>query len=119
MNAKAYFAGILTGALCTLAGYLAGHSNPMAYATTPGEAASGYILTTPPTGANEKLIYVWDASDAAKPRLSVYALEGGKELQLRAHRNCQYDKSFDAYEMGNKSESPAEIKKRFDLEKPK
>ncbi len=119
MNPKAYFAGILTGAVCTLAGYLMGHSNPMAFANSPGEASGGYILATPPTGANEKLIYVWDTSDASKPRLSVYALEQGKELQLRAHRNCQFDKMFDTYEMGGKAESPADLKKRYEAEKPK
>ena len=114
MNAKAYFAGILTGGLFVLAGYLIGHSTPMAHATAPGDASSGYIMATPPTGANEKLIYIWDTTDAAKPRLSVYSFEQGKEIQLRAHRNCGFDDLFDTYEMGGKSDSPADMKKRFD-----
>ncbi|KAF0241336.1 MAG: hypothetical protein FD180_4485 [Planctomycetota bacterium] len=119
MNAKAYFAGILTGGLFVLAGYLMGHSSPMAHANAPGDAASGYIMTAAPSGANEKLIYIWDTTDPTKPRLSVYALEQGKELQLRAHRNCQFDKLWDSYEIGGKAESPLELKKRFDAEKPK
>jgi len=119
MNAKSYFAGILTGGLFVLAGYLMGHSTPMAHANAPGDAASGFIMTAGPTGANEKLIYVWDASDPLKPRLSVYALEGGKELQLRAHRNCQFDKLFDAYAMGKEAMGPEDMKKEYDQKKPK
>ena len=67
MNAKSYFAGILTGGLFVLAGYLMGHSSPVAMAAAPGDAAGGYIIATPPTGANEKLIYVWDSSEPTKP----------------------------------------------------
>jgi len=111
MNFKAYLAGILTGAVCMLAGYMISHAN-IAAADANGSAPNGFTLATPPSGANEKLIYVWDSTDPAKPRLSVYAFEGGKELQLRAHRNCQYDKIFDAYEMGGRPDSPEDMKKR-------
>ncbi|MEK7466341.1 MAG: hypothetical protein AAB074_02910 [Planctomycetota bacterium] len=119
MNAKSYFAGILTGGLFVLAGYLMGHSSPMAFASPPGDTASGFIMATPPTGANEKLIYIWDSSDSTKPRLSVYAFDGGKELTLRAHRNCAYDKLFDAYAMGGKPDGPEDMKREFDAKKPK
>ncbi|MCC6740478.1 MAG: hypothetical protein IT452_15645 [Planctomycetia bacterium] len=119
MNPKAYFAGILTGAICTVAGYLMGHTSPVAFANTPGEPSNGYVIATPPTGANEKLIYVWDSTEPSKPRLSVYALEQGKELQLRAHRNCQFDKLFDSYTMGNKADGPEDMKREYDLKKPK
>lgn len=117
---KAYFAGILTGALCTLAGYVMGHSSPLAMAAPAGDGSSGgYIMTTAPNGANERMVYIWDSTDPAKPRLSVYSVEQGKELQLRSHRLCTYDKLFDVYEMGGKPDAPEDMKKRFDALKPK
>lgn len=112
---KAYFAGILTGAVCCLAGYMMGHTNPaMANSMMEGNSGNGYIMQTASTGANERMIYIWDSTDPGKPRLSVYSVEQGKELQLRSHRLCAYDKLFDTYEMGAKPQSPEEIKKVFE-----
>lgn len=110
MLSKEYLAGLLTGVLCLGAGYLFAQPGHLATAG-PGEASGNFIIATPPSGENEKLIYVYDVNDPAAPRLTVYAFEKGKEIQLRAHRNCMYDKIFDSYEWGGSALSPEEMKK--------
>jgi hypothetical protein len=116
MNFKAYLAGILTGALCTLCGYIISHAN-VAMADPGTSSGTGFVLATSDGVGNDKDVYILDATDSSKPRLSVYAYDG-RTLQFRSHRNLTYDKSFDHYEFGGEPQTPTQVKAKYDKEKP-
>ncbi|MBI2923572.1 MAG: hypothetical protein HYY18_21160 [Planctomycetes bacterium] len=116
MGFKAYFAGILTGALCTLSGYLLANNDRIA-AADPGGASDGYIMATPPQGPNHQLIYVMKTSPAEDAQLAVYKVSDGGDLTLVSSRRVPYD--FKLWNMGSKGMKPEEIKKQIKEDEPK
>jgi hypothetical protein len=118
MNGKAYFAGILTGAVCCLAGYLMAATHNPSYAAPGAASGDGWIMVSGSEGANEKMIYILNTSDATRPGLYVYGLEQGKDLTFRAFRNMAYDGKFDLYEMKGQPNTPKEMKDLWEKNGP-
>lgn len=119
MNGKSYLAGVLTAVICGTAGYLLAQPNMSAMAGPESNGSGGFVLATPASGNNEKMVYVLRTTDPDKPQLYVYAIEGGKDIQLRGFRNMSHDAHWDQYEMGGKPDSPADLKAKWDKEKPR
>lgn len=111
MGFKAYLAGILTGALCTLSGYLLAHNDRIA-AADPGGASEGYIMATGPSGANQQLIYVMKTSPAEDTQLAVYKVDtDGTKLKLASSRRVTFDLKL--WNHGSEGMTPEEIKKKL------
>lgn len=117
MQFRTYLAGLASGLVCCVAGYLMAQPNMTAMAGPESNGSGGFVLSTPSSGGNEKMIYVLRTTDPDKPQLYIYSVEQGKDIQFRAFRSLQHDSHWDMYEWGGKSESPLELKARWDKEK--
>lgn len=117
MGFKAYLAGILTGALCTLSGYLLANNDRIA-AADPGGASGGYIMATPPAGGNHQLIYVLKTDPAEDTQLAVYKVDtDGSKLKLASSRRVTYDLKL--WNLGSEGMTPEEIKRKLKEEEDK
>lgn len=92
MNPKAYFAGILTGALCTLAGYMMGHSNS-AIADSGTGGGSSMIMATPSSSdaGLGSLVYVLKTEPAEDAALVCYRNTGKGDMELVSARRITWD----------------------------
>lgn len=108
---KSYFAGILTGALCCLAGYLMGHSNPVM--ADPGASSGGMILATPSStdAGLGALVYVLKTEPAEDAELLCYHNSGKGDLELVSARRIAYDLKI--WKHGIKGMTPEEIRDKL------
>lgn len=115
MNPKAYFAGILTGALCTLAGYMMGHSNPAM--ADQGSGSSSMILATPSSSdaGLGSLVYVLKTEPAEDAALVCYRNTGKGDMELVSARRISYD--LKVWNMGGAKGGPSPEKIRDDIKK--
>jgi hypothetical protein len=117
MNAKAYLAGILTGALCTLAGYLMSHSTPAM--ADPGASAGSMILATPSSTDAQlgQMVYVLRTEPIEDAALVCYRNTGKGDLELVSARRISYD--MKVWNHGSKGLTPQEIRKQLEVDKDK
>jgi hypothetical protein len=115
MNPKAYFAGILTGAVCTLAGYLMSHSTPAM--ADPGGASGGMILATPSSSdaGLGSLVYVLKTDPIEDAALVCYRNTGKGDLELVSARRITYD--LKVWNMGGAKGSRTPESIRDEIEK--